>query len=161
MTTEVLPGLTTTKALQTLYNEISSLRNYTKEQQTERYLVFNCFIFFFCCAWIIIIRYLVFNRGKDKLWIQDALKYNSQFTSICWITAWVILVCGFSFIIISLVFNELWYLFDDGILILLLLIINLATVLWDNKLRHEEMFTKLDYVIKRLGCKKILLKIFI
>lgn len=35
MTTEVLPGLSTTEALQTLYNEISSLRNHTKEQQTE------------------------------------------------------------------------------------------------------------------------------
>lgn len=94
-------------------------------------------------------------RGEDKLWIQDALKHNSPFTSICWITALIIFVCSFSLIVISLVFNELWYLFDDGILILILLIINLATVLWDNKLRHEEMFTKLDHVLKKLNCKRI------
>lgn len=50
----------------------------------------------------------------------------------------------------------MWYLFDDGILILILLTINLATVLWDNKLRHEEMFTKLDHVMKKLNCKKML-----
>lgn len=71
----------------------------------------------------------------------------------------VIFVCGFSLIIVSLIYSELWYLFDDGILIFVLLIINLVTVLWDNKLRHEEMFTKLDHVMKKLNCKKIKLKI--
>lgn len=98
---------------------------------------------------------VIIHRGKDKLWIQDALKPNSPFTSICWITALIIFTCSFSLIIISLVFSELWYLFDDGILILILLVINLATVLWDNKLRHEEMFTKLDHVLKKLNCKKM------
>lgn len=86
------------------------------------------------------------------MWIQDTLKHNSPFTSICWITALVIFICGFLLIIISLVYNEFWYLFDDGILIILLLIINLTTVLWDNKLRHEEMFSKLDHVMKKLNC---------
>lgn len=36
MTTEDLPGLTTTEALHTLYNEILSLRNHIKEQQTQQ-----------------------------------------------------------------------------------------------------------------------------
>lgn len=97
----------------------------------------------------------IFNRGTDKLWIQDALKHNSSFTSICWITALVIFLCGFLLIIISLASNKFQFLFDDGIFIIILLIINLATVLWDNKLRHEEMFTKLDHVMKKLNCKKI------
>lgn len=35
MTTEGLPGLTTTEALHVLYNEISSLRNHIKEQQKQ------------------------------------------------------------------------------------------------------------------------------
>lgn len=52
-------------------------------------------------------------------------------------------------------YDELQYLFDDGMLLLVLLTINLATVLWDNKLRHEEMFIKLDHVMKKLNCKKI------
>lgn len=98
---------------------------------------------------------IIFYRGKDKLWIQDSLKYNSPFTSICWITALIIFICGFTLIIISFINDELWYLFDDGILLLVLLTINLATVLWDNKLRHEEMFIKLDHVMKKLNCKKI------
>lgn len=55
-------------------------------------------------------------------------------------------------------YDELWYLFDDGMLLLVLLIINLATVLWDNKLRHEEMFIKLDHVMKKLNCKIIKFK---
>lgn len=98
------------------------------------------------------------NRGQDKLWIQDALKHNSPFTSISWITALAIFACGFLLVVISLVYNELWYLFDDGILLFVLLIINVATVLWDNKLRHEEMFTKLDHVMKKLNCELIYLK---
>ncbi|XP_016662636.1 transmembrane protein 94 isoform X2 [Acyrthosiphon pisum] len=128
MTTEGLPGLSTTEALRTLYNEILSLRNHIKDQHIQ--------------------------QGKDRLWIQDALKHNSPFTSICWITALIIFACGFSLVIISLVYDEMWYLFDDGILILILLTTNLATVLWDNKLRHEEMFTKLDHVMKKLNCYK-------
>jgi len=36
MTAESLPGLTTTEALNTLYNEISSLRSHIKEQQTQQ-----------------------------------------------------------------------------------------------------------------------------
>ncbi|XP_026818266.1 transmembrane protein 94 isoform X1 [Rhopalosiphum maidis] len=128
MTTEGLPGLSTTEALHTLYNEILSLRNHIKDQHTQ--------------------------QGKDRLWIQDALKHNSPFTSICWITALIIFACGFSLVIISLVYDEMWYLFDDGILLFILLTINLATVLWDNKLRHEEMFTKLDNVMKKLNCYK-------
>lgn len=51
----------------------------------------------------------------------------------------------------------MFYLFDDGLLLLILLTTNLATVLWDNKLRHEEMFTKLDNVMKKLNCKKMLI----
>lgn len=94
-------------------------------------------------------------RGKDRLWVQDALNHNSPFTSICWITALVIFTSGFSLISISLLYSELWYLFDDGMVIFVLLIINLVTVLWDNKLRHEEMFTKLDHVLKKLNCEKI------
>lgn len=101
----------------------------------------------------IINNYLIFFRGKDKLWIQDTLKHNSPYTSICWITALVIFTCSFLLVIISLVYSELWYLFVDGLFIFMLLIVNLGTVLWDNKLRHEEMFTKLDYVMKKLNCK--------
>lgn len=108
------------------------------------------FLFLFCSS----INTILFYRGKDKLWIQDALKPNSPFTSICWITAVVIFVCGFLLILIGLVCNETWYLFDDGITIFILLFVNLATILWDNKLRHEEMYTKLDYVMKKLSCKK-------
>lgn len=69
-----------------------------------------------------------------------------------------IFACGFLLVVISLVDNELWYLFDDGMLLFILLIINVAIVLWDNKLRHEEMFTKLDHVMKKLNSELILFK---
>lgn len=36
MSAEGLPGLTTADALRILYNEILSLRNHIKEQQTQR-----------------------------------------------------------------------------------------------------------------------------
>lgn len=121
-------------------------------------VVFNFLLLFFVlfCTNNKIFQYL--NRSRDKLWIHDALKHNSPFTCICWITALVIFACSFSLIIISIVYNELWYLFDDGVLIFILLIVNLATVLWDNKLRHEEMLTKLDHLMIKLNCKKIRLK---
>jgi len=37
MTTEGLPGLSTTEALHRLYNEILSLKNHIKDQHTQQY----------------------------------------------------------------------------------------------------------------------------
>ncbi|XP_050421930.1 transmembrane protein 94 isoform X2 [Adelges cooleyi] len=121
-------GLTTKDALHILYNEILSLRNNIKQQQKL--------------------------NGKDKLWIRDSLHHSSQFTSICWITASVTFMCSFLLILVSLLSDELWYLFDDGLLLLLLLFINIIAVLWDNKLRYEEMFIKLDHTMKKLNSVK-------
>jgi len=39
MTTEGLPGLSTTEALRTLYNEILSLRNHIKDQHIQQYYI--------------------------------------------------------------------------------------------------------------------------
>ncbi|XP_050541863.1 transmembrane protein 94 isoform X2 [Daktulosphaira vitifoliae] len=121
-------GLTTQEALHILYDEIVLLRNNIKQHQKI--------------------------NGKDKLWIYDAFYHTSPCTSICWITALVTFISTFLLFVISLVYDELRYLFDDSLMLFVLLSINVALVMWDNKLRHEEMFTKLDHVLKKLNVFK-------
>jgi len=57
MTTEGLPGLSTTEALHTLYNEILSLRNHIKDKHIQQYFTIFLFHVLFSISNIIIIHF--------------------------------------------------------------------------------------------------------
>lgn len=92
-----------------------------------------------------------------RSWIYDTLHHRSRYTTICWTSAIILLL---SVIALILTFNlsscdKYSTLPFDAVIIFLLLIVNLCTNAWDNKLRHEEILTRarqlLDQIQKNIN----------
>lgn len=87
-----------------------------------------------------------------RSWIYDTLHHRSRYTTICWTSAIMLLLS-----VIALIFafnlsscdkyNSLPF---DATVIFLLLIVNLCTNAWDNKLRHEEILTRARQLLEQI-----------
>ncbi|XP_046406252.1 transmembrane protein 94 isoform X2 [Ischnura elegans] len=123
-------GLTTKEALKRLHKDISSILLEHEESQRKR-------------------RKSVFQDGS---WINESLDPNSQYTTLCWTSAVILLINGLVFILAYFLCDSPRYSFLplQGLTIIILLAINFFLVAWDNKLRHIEIPQRIRYILSQL-----------
>ncbi|KAL0278648.1 UNVERIFIED_CONTAM: hypothetical protein PYX00_000409 [Menopon gallinae] len=124
-------GLSTKEGLLHLYNDLKSIIEVSKPLKMKLF------------HW-------------KKSWLYDTLHHKSQYTTISWISALILII---SAITLSMVYSfgscrgchSLPY---EIFVIVFLVIFNLGIVGWDNKLRHGEIFTRAEQLLEILSkCK--------
>ncbi|XP_047352774.1 transmembrane protein 94 isoform X3 [Vespa velutina] len=92
------------------------------------------------------------RNKRYKAWLKDALHHRSQYTTLCWTSAIALLINGLTLIIIYLSTGETWYstLPYEGLIICCLTILNFILVVSDNKLRHNEIPSRIYVLLKQL-----------
>ncbi|XP_044272389.1 transmembrane protein 94 isoform X2 [Tribolium madens] len=112
-------GLSTQEALRRLHSEIEAVLQQLKQSQKAR---------------------------KSKSWIKDTFHHSSQHTTINWVSAsfqlWAVASLFFAFII-----EQNFILLIESITILFFLLINVTLELYDNKLRHEEVPSRVQALL--------------
>ncbi|XP_071444767.1 transmembrane protein 94 isoform X3 [Hetaerina americana] len=123
-------GLTTKEALKRLHSDISSVLLLHEVSQHKR-------------------RKSIFQDGS---WINESLDPNSQYTTLCWTSAVILLINGLVFILAYFLCDSPRYNFLplQGLIVIVLLIINFCLVAWDNKLRHIEIPQRIRYILSQL-----------
>ncbi|XP_014604302.1 PREDICTED: uncharacterized protein KIAA0195 isoform X1 [Polistes canadensis] len=123
-------GLSTTKALSILQNDILYVLQDYECRKEDEYKTYK----------------------KYKAWLKDALHHRSQYTTLCWTSAIALLINGLTLIIIYLFIGEKWYstLPYEGLVICCLTIFNFILVVSDNKLRHNEIPSRVYVLLKQL-----------
>ncbi|KAJ1527966.1 hypothetical protein ONE63_007896 [Megalurothrips usitatus] len=84
---------------------------------------------------------LIASKRHKYPWLHDTLNWKSQYTTVCWTSALVLLVSAICLIIsyVSSDHPRLTTLPFEAFLILILTAANVFAVAWDNKLRHNEI----------------------
>lgn len=147
-TTEL--GLTTKDALNKLYMEIELVLKQFQLSQKSRYYATVMQIVSKVVCFSIIYR-------KTKSWIKDTLQFSSQHTTFNCISIGFQLWCAFSLIITYFLTENSNLVIFETFIVFILLIINLTIVLYDNRLRHNEIPNRVRTVLDKL--KKSMQKI--
>ncbi|KAG8227374.1 hypothetical protein J437_LFUL000382 [Ladona fulva] len=123
-------GLSTKDALKQLHKDISSVLLEHEESERKR-------------------KRNIFRKGS---WLNESLDHNSQYTTLCWTSAVILLINGLVFIFSYFLFDNPRYNFLplQGLIIIVLLVINLYIVAWDNRLRHMEIPQRVHYILSQL-----------
>uniref|UniRef100_A0AAR5NZX1 Cation-transporting P-type ATPase C-terminal domain-containing protein n=1 Tax=Dendroctonus ponderosae TaxID=77166 RepID=A0AAR5NZX1_DENPD len=92
------------------------------------------------------------RKSRNWGWVRDTISAKSKHTTINWISA--------SFQLWAAVALVLGYVMDgdnvelyEAFIIFLLLVANLTIVLYDNKLRHDELPRRVQMVLDRIRCE--------
>ncbi|CAH1129293.1 unnamed protein product [Ceutorhynchus assimilis] len=123
-TTQDERGLNTRDALNKLYIEVESVLLQFKLSQKNR-------------------------KTKNLAWIKDTLSAKSKHTTINWISASFQLWASLALILGYLLDGDNVEL-EEAFIIIILLIVNLATELYDNKLRHDEVPNRVQMVLDKM-----------
>lgn len=91
-----------------------------------------------------------------KSWIYDTLHHRSNYTTICWTSATllVVSVCALAIVYIYGCCECYTTLLFDVLVIFLLILLNLSVVAWDNNLRHQEILTRAKQLLHNLEKSK-------
>lgn len=84
--------------------------------------------------------------------MRDAIHHSSQYTTINWISATLLLLTGICFIA-TYCFHASIALVLEGTFILLMLVLNVSLELYDNKLRHNEVPNQVRSVLSKIKAK--------
>uniref|UniRef100_A0A1B6BXT8 Cation-transporting P-type ATPase C-terminal domain-containing protein n=1 Tax=Clastoptera arizonana TaxID=38151 RepID=A0A1B6BXT8_9HEMI len=96
------------------------------------------------------------KKSRWKIYLEDVFSPSNKHTLLPWTSLVVKILCGLLLIGISMFYEGSIYsnLFLYGVVVLLLSAFNVVSVVWDSKLRHEEVPNKVNEILVFLNKNK-------
>ncbi|CAL1678432.1 unnamed protein product [Lasius platythorax] len=93
------------------------------------------------------------RNKKYRSWLRDSLHHRSQYTTLCWTSAFALLINAVILMVAFFALNETWYstLPYEGLIVCCLVVWNFYLVTLDNKLRHEEIPHRVKILLDQLN----------
>ncbi|XP_066585135.1 endoplasmic reticulum magnesium-transporting P-type ATPase isoform X2 [Prorops nasuta] len=98
------------------------------------------------------------RNKKYRAWLKDALHHRSQYTTLCWTSAFALLLNAILLVVAFFTINETWFssLPYEGLIVCFLIILNFILVINDNKLRHNEIPHRVQILLEQLEDAKLI-----